>query len=94
MLGVGSWQNNISVAVALEYEDVLKRPGLVPHLSDTAIDDFLEYLFAASNLVQFVPRVRPSLPDADDECILEVAVECRALIVTHNLRDFAGAERL
>ena len=34
------------------------------------------------------------LRDPDDERILEVAIKCRAMIVTHNTRDFAGADRL
>jgi predicted nucleic acid-binding protein len=33
------------------------------------------------------------LRDPDDERILEIAVECRAVIVTFNRRDFAGADR-
>src|SRR4029077_6853827 len=41
----------------------------------------------------FVLRRRPALRDPDDERILEVAVQCRAMIVTHNERDFVGAER-
>jgi hypothetical protein len=32
--------------------------------------------------------------DADDERIVEVALQCGAMIVTHNRKDFAGAERL
>lgn len=31
-IGRGLWQANISVALALEYEDVLKRPDLLPAL--------------------------------------------------------------
>jgi predicted nucleic acid-binding protein len=54
----------------------------------------LDYLFSASNLVPFVRRQRPSLPDPDDDRILEVALQCRAVIVTHNMKDFAGVERL
>ncbi|MBV8732574.1 MAG: DUF5615 family PIN-like protein [Acidobacteriia bacterium] len=34
------------------------------------------------------------LPDADDERILEVAAQCGAMIVTHNIKDFAAAEKL
>ena len=29
-IGQGDWRPNISVALALEYEDVLKRKGLLP----------------------------------------------------------------
>ncbi len=84
---------NVSVALALEYEDVLKRPGLLPATSERETDVFLDYLQASSTLFQFVPSLRPSLRDPDDERILEVAVRCGAMIVTHNTRDFDGAAR-
>jgi putative PIN family toxin of toxin-antitoxin system len=84
---------NISVALALEYEDVLKRPGLLAELTEPEIDAFLDYLLALSNLTPSVPRLRPSLRDPDDERILELAVQCGATIVTHNKRDFEGARQ-
>ena len=93
LIGRSDWRLNISVALALEYEDVLKRRGMLPGIGETKVDEFLNYLFAVSNLVPSVLRRRPSLRDPGDECILEVAVECRAMIVTHNRKDFAGAER-
>jgi len=80
--------------LALEYEDVLKREDLIPSFRESEIDDFLDYLFRVSNLTRFVLRRRPSLPDPDDERILEVAIQCGATIVTHNKRDFEGADRL
>jgi predicted nucleic acid-binding protein len=84
---------NISVAVALEYEDVLKRPGLLAGLTESEIEAFLDYLLALSNLTPSVPRLRPSLRDPDDERILELAVQCGATIVTHNKRHFEGARQ-
>jgi len=84
---------NISVALALEYEDVLKRPGLLTGITEQEIDDFLNYLFSACNLEPSVPRLRPSLRDPDDERILELAGKCAATIVTHNKRDFNSAAR-
>jgi putative PIN family toxin of toxin-antitoxin system len=83
----------ISVALALEYEDVLKRPGLLPGFTEQEVDEFLNYLLLAGDLEPSVPRLRPSLRDPDDERILELAVECGATIVTHNRRDFEGAAR-
>ena len=56
-------------------------------------DEFLDYLFAVSTLIPSVRRHRPSLPDPDDEHILEIAVQCGAMIITHNRKDFVGAER-
>ena len=92
-IGVGGWRPNISVALALEYEDVLKRPDLLPNISEAEIDKFLDYVFQVSNLIPSVQRRRPNLPDPGDELILELAVESRAMIVTHNKADFAGAGR-
>jgi predicted nucleic acid-binding protein len=60
-----SWKAHISVALALEYEDVLKR-GIVG-LTGQDVDDFLEYLLSRSNLVPVFFRWRPVLQDADDE---------------------------
>ena len=85
------WRPNVSVALALEYEDVLKRPGMLPGFRHSDVDDFLDYIFSQSNLVPSVRRLRPALRDPDDDRILEVAVSCRAIIVTHNLRDFQAA---
>jgi putative PIN family toxin of toxin-antitoxin system len=94
-IGLGDWRLNISVALALEYEDVLKRKDMLPGgITAADIDRFLDFVFSVSNLVPVVVRQRPILPDPDDERILEVAVQCRSMIVTHNLKDFVGAERL
>ena len=93
-IGQADWRLNISVALALEYEDVLKRKDMVRGMTEAEIDDFLDFVFRASNLVPFGLRRRPSLRDADDERILEVAVQCNAMIITHNERDFVGAEQL
>jgi putative PIN family toxin of toxin-antitoxin system len=84
---------HISVALALEYEDVLKREGLIPSANEQQIDAFLDYLFTVAHLTPFVSRQRPSLRDPDDERILEVAIQCGATIVTHNRKDFEGARR-
>src|SRR5260370_29513270 len=93
-IGQADWRLNISVALALEYEDVLKRKDMVRGMTEAEIDDFLDFVFRSSNLVPVVLRRRPSLRDADDERILEVAVQCNAMIITHNERDFVGAEQL
>src|SRR5260370_36195893 len=93
-IGRADWRLNVSVALALEYEDVLKRSGLLQGITEVEIDDFLDYIFRTSNLVQFVLRQRPSLRDPDDGRILEVAVQCGAMIITHNRKDFVGAEQL
>jgi predicted nucleic acid-binding protein len=89
----GRFRLNISVALALEYEDVLKRPGLLPGITEQEVDSFLDYLFLRSHLEPSVDRLRPALRDPNDERILELAVQCGAITVTHNGRDFDGADR-
>ena len=89
----GRFKLKLSVALALEYEDVLNRPGLLPAVSAQQLGEFLDYLLLASDLEPSVPRLRPSLRDPDDERILELAVQCGATIVTHNTKDFEGAAR-
>lgn len=82
------------MALALEYEDVLKRRDMFRGgMAAENIDDFLDYLFTTANLVPYVLRRRPALRDPDDELILELAVQCWAMIVTHNTKHFVGAER-
>jgi putative PIN family toxin of toxin-antitoxin system len=78
----------------LEYEAVLKRPEqrLVHGLDLDAINRFLAALAAASEAVEISFQRRPQLRDANDEMVLETALNGQAdALVTHNVRDFAGA---
>jgi len=80
----------------LEYEDVLKRPEqrLVHGLSLDDIDRFLAALASAIEPVEVHFQWRPQVRDADDEMVLEVAINGRAeALVTHNVGDFADAAR-
>ena len=76
----------------LEYEDVLKRPEhrLVHGLAPEAIDEFLAEL---ARLVEPVERAFPvaaSIRDANDEMVLEAAINGQAdALVTYNVTDFA-----
>jgi predicted nucleic acid-binding protein len=88
------WRPVISPALALEYESVLKRSVSELGLSLVDIDDFTEYLFSRSRLVQIFFRWRPMLPDPDDDRILEVAVRSGSPIVTFNVKDFRGSGSL
>lgn len=84
-------------ALFLEYEAVLKRPEqrLAHGLGQDEIDQFLAALASACEPVEVSFQWRPQLPDANDEMVLEAAVNGRAdALITHNVRDFAkGAEK-
>lgn len=83
----------VTPALFLEYEAVLKRPEqrLVHGLDAAAIDQFLAALADASEAVEVSFQWRPQLRDANDEMVLETALNGRAdALVTHNVRDFVG----
>lgn len=83
----------LSVPLFLEYEDVLKRPGMVPLPADS-IDRLLSLLASSSHKQDIFFLWRPYLRDAKDDMVLEVAVAARCQgIVTFNTRDFQGAEQ-
>ena len=63
------------------------------HRSTAQAECFLDFLLSVSHLQEVFFLCRPSLPDLDDDLILELAVAagCRYIIM-HNLRDFRGSE--
>ena len=87
----------VTTALFLEYEAVLKRPEqrLAHGLGLRDIDSFLATFASASEAVEVSFQWRPQLTDANDEMVLEAAVNGRAdALITHNVRDFAkGASR-
>ena len=90
----GSLPISVSVALALEYEDVLLRPAslALSWASAEQISDFLDPLLETAALVRPIKvRRLPTLRDADDDLVLECAFEAHAdTIITMNPRDFAG----
>jgi putative PIN family toxin of toxin-antitoxin system len=94
----GQLEIAVSVALALEYEDVLFRQESLVRSWATAdqIDAVLDALLATAKLVQPIRfQQRPALADPGDDLVLECAMQAQAdAIVTANIRDFASVERI
>ena len=85
---------NLSVPLVLEYEDVAKRPELVPNMSGQNIDDILDYLCSVAKRHSIFFLWRPFLKDPKDDMVLELAVEAQCdYIITFNQKDFVGSEQ-
>jgi len=86
---------NLSVPLVLEYEDVLLRPELELEISRAAITAILDYHCTVARHHEIFFLWRPYLKDPGDDMVLELAVKagCR-FVVTYNVRDFLGSEKL
>lgn len=93
--GDSRWQVNVSTALVLEYEAVLKREihrqGKNMSLIDSFLDDFTAH--ATRHAIFFL--LRPYLRDADDDFILELAFASKTdYIVTYNVKNFTYAQQI
>ena len=85
---------NLSVPLVLEYEDVVKRPDLVPNLTKAEIEDILDYLCLVARRHAIFFLWRPFLKDPKDDMVLELAVEAECeYVITFNQKDFVGCEQ-
>ena len=80
-----------SPAMLLEYEDVLKRPGMLgghPTLTSEQIDTLIDALCAQA--VQTLPwfRFRPFLDDPKDDLFIECALAAGARLIVTRDRHF------
>lgn len=93
-LRAGDFEIAVSVPLVVEYEAVLLRHlhgGLLPE----DVEAFVDYLCLVARKQDIFYLWRPFLRDPDDDMLVELAVaaQCGG-IVTHNVRDFAGVEKL
>jgi putative PIN family toxin of toxin-antitoxin system len=84
----------MSVALVLEYEAVATRAehSQAGGLAAREAINLIDALAAVADPVDIHFRWRPQLRDADDEMVLEAAINAQdRTIVTFNIRDFAMA---
>ncbi len=86
LVGTTRFELVISNTLIVEYEAVLKR-----HFDQEGVDSVLDYLCRAGKQQELFYFWRPVLKDPDDDFILELAVASGAVIITHNVKDFAAA---
>ena len=92
----GKIEAAVTVALFLEYEAVLKRPEnrRPSGAGEADIDILLDELSRVCVEVESQVKWRPQLPDANDEIVLDAALNGSArAIVTFNRSDFLAAAR-
>jgi predicted nucleic acid-binding protein len=84
----------LTPAIALEYEDVLVRPGILAltGLTHGESIDLVTDLIARSLRTQTRFVWRPNLRDEDDNKFVEAAMHTAAIIVTYNEADYRGGD--
>ena len=86
------WRVNLSTALLLEYEDVLKRSEMGGFISELDVDVFLDGLCTVAEFHDIFYLWRLLAKDPNDAFILELAVRVNAnFIVTYNKKDFPAA---
>lgn len=94
LVGRGRFDIHLSVPLVMEYEEVLGREVAGQHVSQAVVDDVLDFHCDVARCHRVFFLWRPTLRDADDDMVLELAVTAGcSRIVTHNLRDFVGVDR-
>ena len=82
----------VSVPLVMEYEEVCKRPGMIPCLDAGQIDAILDMVCSRAEEQRIFFNWRPFLPDPDDDMLVELAIAANVpYIVTSNLRDLTPA---
>jgi putative PIN family toxin of toxin-antitoxin system len=87
----------ISVPLMLQYEEVLLRPEIMKlcGVDEDEVIDLVDAFCLIGEAVDLTYVWRPLLRDPGDEMVLETAMLGQAdTLLTFNVRDFAGANRV
>ena len=85
---------NLSVPLALEYEEVAKRENQQGAIPDEDIDNILDFLCRVANFHEIFFLWRPYLKDFKDDFVFELAMAAGCdIIITYNKKDFKGVEK-
>ncbi len=94
LVGTHQFEIHDSVALILEYEDVIQRHREGLGLSNKEVSIFIDTLCSMAHHHKIYFIWRPFLTDPKDELVLELAVSAQCeYIVTHNIKDFRGTEK-
>jgi putative PIN family toxin of toxin-antitoxin system len=90
----GRFEFVVSIPLVLEYEAILTRPEQLAAsgLSRAEVGEILDGLVQVASRIRLDFLWRPMLRDADDEMVIETAMNGGAgLVITFNERDFVPA---
>ena len=94
LIGTSKFEIHDSVALILEYEDVIQRQRTKLGLSQDDVSVLIDSVCSMAHHLKIYFLWRPSLPDVNDELVLELAVSANCeYILTHNIKDFKGTEK-
>jgi len=94
LVGMQKFEIHDSVALILEYEDVIQRQRAELGLSQDDVSDFIDALCSMAHHHTIYFLWRPTLSDVGDELVLELAVTAGCeYIVTHNISDFKNLDK-
>jgi putative PIN family toxin of toxin-antitoxin system len=94
LLGSGQFECVVSVPLVLEYEEICKRQMPDIDLTNQQVESFIDYICQVSLHRKIFFLWRPQLPDADDDFLLDLAVEAQVdYIITFNKKDFLDVAR-
>jgi len=92
LVGDPRWRPNLTVALVLEYEEVLKRDPRIFGLTGADIDDAIDAICAVAGLHRLYFLWRPVANDPGDDLVLEAAIASHSdFVITFNKRDFANS---